>query len=296
MPKGDLKYLEGGKKSSDEEIRSGLRHLNEKEKLEAMKQIVGLMSMGKDTSDLFPDVVMNVVCQSLELKKLVYTYVLRYAAEKSDVALLSINTFQKDMEHSNQLIRALALRVLSGLGVPVINQLVLLAIKKASSDPSPYVRKTAAYAIPKLYRMDPEQLPALLDILLTLMNDRMVLVLSGAIATFNEICSANLDLLHPYFRKLCHMLVDMDEWGQIVLLNLMLRYGRTQFVNPCKHKKEKENKEEDLLDGKKKKKKKKKAPLAGEEEPAPAEAAPAEAAADGAVSYTHLTLPTIYSV
>ena len=30
--------------------------------------------MGKDTSDLFPDVVMNVVCQSLELKKVLYYY------------------------------------------------------------------------------------------------------------------------------------------------------------------------------------------------------------------------------
>ena len=51
--------------------------------------------------------------------QLVYTYVLRYAEEKSDIALLSINTFQKDMEHANQLIRALALRVMSGIRVPV---------------------------------------------------------------------------------------------------------------------------------------------------------------------------------
>merc|ERR1712166_1550723 len=253
MPKGDLKYLEGGRKSSDEEIRAGLRHLNEKEKLEAMKQIIGLMSMGKDTSDLFPDVVMNVVCTSLELKKLVYTYVLRYAEEKSDIALLSINTFQKDMEHTNQLIRALALRVMSGIRVPVINQLVLLAIKKAASDPSPYVRKTAAYAIPKLYRMDPERLPELLDILQMLLNDRMVLVLSGAVATFNEICPSDLELLHPFYRKLCHMLVDMDEWGQTILLNLLLRYARTQFLNPVKPKKP----EKPEVPGKKKKKKEK---------------------------------------
>jgi AP-3 complex subunit beta len=45
----------------------------------------------------------------------------------------------------------------------VINQLVLLAIKKAASDPSPYVRKTAAYAIPKLYRMDPVITSAIAD-------------------------------------------------------------------------------------------------------------------------------------
>ncbi len=35
-------------------------------------------------------------------------------------------------------------------------------------------------------------------------------------------------------RKLCHLLADIDEWGQIVILNILTRYGRTQFEDPSK--------------------------------------------------------------
>jgi AP-3 complex subunit beta len=41
--------------------------------------------------------------------------------------------------------------VLSSIRVKMISPIVMLAIKDASSDMSPYVRKTAAHAIPKLY-------------------------------------------------------------------------------------------------------------------------------------------------
>lgn len=52
----------------------------------------------------------------------------------------------------NQFIRASALRVLSSIRVPIIVPIMMLAIKEASADLSPYVRKTAAHAIQKLYR------------------------------------------------------------------------------------------------------------------------------------------------
>lgn len=56
------------------------------------------------------------------------------------------------MQDPNQLIRASALRVLSSIRVTIIVPIMMLAIKEAASDMSPYVRKTAAHAIPKLYR------------------------------------------------------------------------------------------------------------------------------------------------
>ena len=78
-----------------------------------------------------------------------YIYLLRYAEKEPDLALLSINTFQKDLTDSNPLIRAMALRVLSGIRVPMIGNIVVLAIKKCAADVSPYVRKTAGLAIPR---------------------------------------------------------------------------------------------------------------------------------------------------
>lgn len=61
---------------------------------------------------------------------------------------VTVSSFQDP----NQLIRASALRVLSSIRVPMIVPIVMLAIKDSASDMSPYVRKTAAHAIPKLYR------------------------------------------------------------------------------------------------------------------------------------------------
>ena len=52
----------------------------------------------------------------------------------------------------NQLIRACALRVLSSIRVQVIVPIMMLALKDSVMDMSPYVRKTVAHAIPKLYR------------------------------------------------------------------------------------------------------------------------------------------------
>lgn len=50
--------------------------------------------------------------------------------------------------------QASALRVMSSIRVKIISQLVVLAIEKSVKDSSPYVRKTAAHAISKVYEYD----------------------------------------------------------------------------------------------------------------------------------------------
>jgi AP-3 complex subunit beta len=111
-----------------------------------------MISKGRNVSEYFAQVVKNVAASNIEVRKLVYIYLLRYADAEPDLALLSINTFQRDLTDSSPLIRAMALRVLSGIRVPTIAGLVVLAIKKCAADTSPYVRKTAALSIPKCYR------------------------------------------------------------------------------------------------------------------------------------------------
>lgn len=111
-----------------------------------------MISKGRDVSEFFAQVVKNVASTNMEVRKLVYIYILRYAESEPDLALLSINTFQKDLTDSSPLIRAMALRVLSGIRVSMIGSIVALAVKKCATDVSPYVRKTAALAIPKCLR------------------------------------------------------------------------------------------------------------------------------------------------
>ena len=191
-----------------------------------------MVAKGRDASDLFPAVVKNVVSKNIEVKKLVYVYLVRYAEDQQDLALLSISTFQRALKDPNQLIRASALRVLSSIRVPMIVPIVMLAIKDSASDMSPYVRKTAAHAIPKLYALDPEQKEELISVLEKLLSDKTTLVVGSAVMAFEEVCPDRIDLIHKNYRKLCNLLVDVDEWGQIIIVNMLTRYARTQFINP----------------------------------------------------------------
>uniref|UniRef100_A0A8C1PRQ5 AP-3 complex subunit beta n=1 Tax=Cyprinus carpio TaxID=7962 RepID=A0A8C1PRQ5_CYPCA len=156
----------------NEDLKEMLESNKESLKLEAMKRIVGLIAKGKNASELFPAVVKNVASKNIELKKLVYVYLVRYAEEQQDLALLSISTFQRALKDPNQLIRASALRVLSSIRVPIIVPIMMLAIKEAATDLSPYVRKTAAHAIQKLYSLDPDQKEHLIEVIEKLLKDK----------------------------------------------------------------------------------------------------------------------------
>eukprot|EP00124_Ichthyophonus_hoferi_P004040 Ihof_evm1s401 gene=Ihof_evmTU1s401 len=213
-------------------LRDLLESGREKDTLDAMKRTVSIMSKGQDVSNLFPHVVKLVVSPSMEVKKLAYIYLVRYAEEQPDIALLSINSFQKDLKGPNPFIRASALRVMSSIRVEVIVPLIMLAVKETISDMSPYVRKVTAHAIPKIYSIDATQKDCLIEVIEKLLDDRTVLVLGSAIMAFEEVCPNEISLLHKHFRKLCSLVVDMDEWGQIACINLLTRYARSQFLDP----------------------------------------------------------------
>uniref|UniRef100_A0A8C5U815 AP-3 complex subunit beta n=1 Tax=Malurus cyaneus samueli TaxID=2593467 RepID=A0A8C5U815_9PASS len=202
----------------NEDLKQMLESSKDSAKLDAMKRIVGL----------FPAVVKNVI------KKLVYVYLMRYAEEQQDLALLSISTFQRALKDPNQLIRASALRVLSSIRVPIIVPIMMLAIKEASSDLSPYVRKNAAHAIQKLFSLDPEQKEMLIEVIEKLLKDRSTLVAGSVVMAFEEVCPDRIDLIHKNYRKLCNLLVDVEEWGQVVIIHMLTRYARTQFISPWK--------------------------------------------------------------
>lgn len=181
------------------------------------------------TLPFFTHVIKNIASPSLQVKKLVYIYLLQHAEHEPDTALLSINTIQRSLTDQNPQLRALALRVMSGIRVPVISQIVSLAIKRGAGDMSAYVRKAAALAIPKCYQLDPNTEPQLLDYLSTLLADKQFFVAGAAVAAFLEICPDRLDLIHPHYRSLVRKLADMDEWGQLATLRLMANYGRKCF-------------------------------------------------------------------
>lgn len=191
------------------------------------------MSRGRnEMSACYASVAMLAISTNTEIRKLVNIYLVHYSELETDTALLAINTLKKDLANPNQLVRANAVRTMSSIRVPLISQLVSVSLKTASTDSSPYVRKTAAHAIPKLYSLDPSQEPQILEILATLLNDDAIMVLGSAIAAFNEVCPDNWDLIHRNFRKICYLVGDLEEWGQVPALQMLTRYARTQFLDP----------------------------------------------------------------
>ena len=59
-----------------------------------------------------------------------------------------------------------------------------------------------------------------------MLNDKSTYTIGSVIMAFNEVCPERLDLIHQHYRKLCKMLVDAEEWGQIAIIGLLIRYAR----------------------------------------------------------------------
>lgn len=190
------------------------------------------MYRNQKTHPFFSSVVKNVASPNIEIKKLVYIYLIHHAEQEPDLALLSINTIQKSLSDANPLVRAMALKTMSGIRVPVISQIVSLAIKKGVADMSPVVRKAAALAIPKCHRLDPSQAPQLIEYLSTLIGDKQYFVAGAAVVAFLEVCPERIDLIHKHYRGLVRKIVDMDEWSQLGMLRLMSVYARKCFPRP----------------------------------------------------------------
>lgn len=59
--------------------------------------------------------------------------------------------------------------------------------------------------------------------------------MGSAVMAFEEVCPERIDLIHKNYRKLCNLLVDVEEWGQVIIMNMLTRYARTQFADPNKY-------------------------------------------------------------
>ena len=206
---GDSHFLE--EQMNPTRIKQYLDSGKDYDKVKGMKWLLAMMSKGRDASEFFSDVVKNVVAKSVEVKKMVYMYLSHYCDfnhQCRELALLSINSFQKDLAASNQLVRAMALRVMTSIRVPDVIQIQLLAVKKCAGDSSPYVRKCAANAIAKLVSLsDGAEQESCDQFVATLLNDTSPMVLGSAVTAFAEVCPQNWAIFHPNYRKLCQLLV-----------------------------------------------------------------------------------------
>ena len=77
------------------EYKEDLRAIDRSKRKDSVKKVIAAMTVGKDVSMLFPDVVNCMQTDDLELKKLVYLYLINYAKTQPDLAIMGVNTFVK---------------------------------------------------------------------------------------------------------------------------------------------------------------------------------------------------------
>ena len=77
-------------------LRSALGERDSEKMRENIKKVIGYMTLGIDMSRLFSEMVMASQMGDTVQKKMVYLYLTTYAEENPDLAILAVNTLQKD--------------------------------------------------------------------------------------------------------------------------------------------------------------------------------------------------------
>jgi len=242
------------RKGENFELRAELNSEYRDRRSDAIKRVIANMTVGKDVSGLFPDVLKNMQTDDLEQKKLVYLYLMNYAKTQPELVILAVNTFVKDAADSNPLIRALAIRTMSTLRAEKILDYLGDPLSRCLRDENPYVRKTAALCVAKAYELKPELCIeyGFVEVLRDLVGDGNPMVVANAVAALTDIHEAALNQTPPTpsssddsptsstrppatvfiidsatVTKLLVALGECSEWGRIAILNCLARYKAT---------------------------------------------------------------------
>ena len=135
----------------------------------------------------------------------------------------------QDLEDTNPLIRALALRTISYIHVREFVQATVLPLANLLRDSDPYVRKTSAITVAKIYDHDRALVEKsdLIDRLNSMLRDDNPTVVSSALAALMDIWerSENIKLTIDYASasKIVQILPDCSEYVPSTSLSLKWR-------------------------------------------------------------------------
>ncbi|KAF6749505.1 clathrin binding protein [Ephemerocybe angulata] len=175
-------------------------------------------------------------------RKLVVPILMNYAKTQPELVILAVNTFVKDSDDPNPLVRALAIRTMGCLRAEKIIDYLCDPLQKALRDENPYVRKTAALCVAKLYDLKPELVMenGFLEQLHDMISDSNPMVVANTVAALTDIhiaatssepSTSSIDNSSTVFHittailnKLLVALNECSEWGRVAILNALARY------------------------------------------------------------------------
>lgn len=126
------------------------------------------------------------------------------------------------MDDTNPLVRALALRTISYVHVKEFVEATVQPLKRLMTDSDPYVRKTAAFCVAKLYDHDKKLVENsdLIDRLNRMLKDDNPTVVSSVLAALTDIWerseSISLTIDYVSASKVVSILPDCSEYGSLI--------------------------------------------------------------------------------
>jgi len=227
---GDAKFFVSTSKGEIAEWREELRRADQDKQIDVLKKVIAAMTVGKDVSSLFAEVLNCMQTDNIGLKKLVYLYLINYAKSQPDLVILAVNTFVKDSQDPNPLVRALAVRTMGCIRVNKITEYLCDPLYETLQDTEAYVRKTAAICVAKLFDINPELVieRGFLTQLQLLLGDPNPMVVANCVAALSEINEKNCNVVPSTsfddVFKLLNALDACTEWGQVFILNAIASY------------------------------------------------------------------------
>lgn len=214
------------------ELRAALVSQYPQTRKDAIKKTIQQMTLSKDVSSLFPDVLKNIATNDVEQKKLVYLYVMNYAETHPELCILAVNTFVTDAQDPNPLIRCMSIRTMSMIRVDKILEYVETPLRRTLQDDNPYVRKTAVICVAKLFQLNKELCIELgvLEDLVSALDDANPMVVANATAALTEINAMDSSvvdlagLINSHVSQFLLALNECTEWARITILGALADY------------------------------------------------------------------------
>ncbi|EER19716.1 conserved hypothetical protein [Perkinsus marinus ATCC 50983] len=232
-PPSSAQYFD--KRGEINELRQLLQSVqndkDQEKKREAIKKVIAFMTLGIDVSRLFPEMVMASYTNDLVQKKMIYLYLVNYAASNPSLAVLAINTLQKDCQDTDPSIRGLALRSLCGLQLSNMMEYLEPAVKKGLVDPNGYVRKAAVVGALKMFHLDPQHVghPQCFDLYRIVSgSDHDPDVIYDAVVALNEILAdiGGIELTQEIVDNLLNNIYRFSEWGADAIIKIITKKYR----------------------------------------------------------------------
>ena len=205
-------------------LRVGLAERNTEKMRDNIKKVIMYMTLGIDMSRLFSEMVMASQLGDTVQKKMVYLYLTTYAEENADLAILAVNTLQKDTRDVDPSVRGLALRSLCSLHLPNMVEYLEPAVQSGLSDPSGYVRKTAVFGLLKLSALGASTDALTERVQAMLLTDPDANVVSNCISVLSEQNHLEGLINQSLVYSLLNRFSQFSEWTKCTVLESVVSH------------------------------------------------------------------------